>query len=110
MRSKLILGLAFILLLSPTIVFAGKSYYVDPRANFNGDGSFLRPWKSISSVNNHAFNTGDDVYFKVNTRCVADSYLNIDWDGTLSDPVIIGAYYGENKFGLNGQSRPNHRR
>ena len=105
-RSKLFLLFVLISILYPNFVLAGKSYYVNPEAQYDGDGSFLKPWNKISSVNKHSFNIGDDVYFKVNTRCIADSYLNIGWDGTESDKVIIGAYYGENKFGLNGQKKP----
>ena len=106
MKFKFILRLFCFLIFCPAIVYAGKSYYIDPNVSYDGDGSFSRPWKNITSVNKHAFKTGDDLYFKVNTRCVANAQLNINWDGTATDKVIIGAYYGENKFGLNGQSRP----
>ena len=106
MRSVLNLCLAITLILASATAFAGNAYYIDPSASSDGNGSYSKPWKYISSVNDHSFSTGDDIYFKVNTRCSADSYLEIDWDGTASDKVIVGAYYGENRFGLNGNDRP----
>jgi parallel beta-helix repeat protein len=98
--------LALLICVFPSVVFAGKPYYVDCGANLNGDGSFTRPWNNIKSVNNKMFGKGDDVYFKVNTVCMPDKKLVIDWDGTTNDRIIIGAYYGENQFGLNGNKRP----
>ena len=90
----------------PAMVFAGTAYYVDCSATADGNGSYASPWNNIASVNNHGFNTGDDVYLKAGTICNANAYLKIDWDGSAVDDVIIGAYYGEGRFGLNGNSRP----
>ncbi len=100
------LFLVLLICISPSLVFAGKPYYVDCGANLDGDGSFARPWNNIKSVNDSVFTKGDDVYFRVNTVCMPNEKLLVDWDGTISDRVIIGAYYGENQFGLNGNKRP----
>ena len=94
----------------PALVFAGSVYYVDCDAGSDGNGSYDRPWNSISSVNANNFRDGDDVYFKVNTTCVLRSNndrLKVRWSGVNeADRVIIGAYYGQGKFGLNGNRRP----
>jgi parallel beta-helix repeat protein len=90
----------------PSLAFAGKSYYVDCNANFNGDGSFAKPWNDIKSVNNKVFAKGDDVYFKVDTTCTANAELRVDWTGTRDDRVIIGAYYDNGMFGLSSHNRP----
>jgi parallel beta-helix repeat protein len=96
-----------VLFLLPTLLFAGEAYYVDPsQTDPYENGSYEHPWNSINDVNDHRFNNGDDVYFKVNTKIVTSEKLDIDWDGLESDRVIIGAYYGEDKFGLNGNARP----
>ena len=98
--------LFLVFMFCPTIVFAGKAYYVNCSAGSNGNGSYASPWNNIASVNSHNFNTGDDVYFKVNTTCTPNANLAIDWGGTSADRVIVGAYYGNSKFGLGGNSRP----
>ena len=90
----------------PLMAFAGTAHYVDCSTAANGNGSYASPWNNIPSVNSHSFSTGDDVYFKVNTTCTPNTYLKVDWSGTSSDRVVIGAYYGNGQFGLNGNSRP----
>jgi parallel beta-helix repeat protein len=50
--------------------------------------------------------TGDDVYFQVNTETEFDAVLAVNWGGSESDRVVIGAYYGDRQFGLNGNDRP----
>jgi len=90
----------------PSLVFASTAYYVDCSAGSNGNGTYERPWNNTASVNNYSFGAGDDVYFKVNTTCTMSAKLNIDWSGTSSDFVTIGAYYGYDQFGLNGNPRP----
>ena len=98
--------IVFSLCFLPSLVFAGTAHYVDCSAGTNGNGSYASPWNNIPSVNSHSFSTGDDVYFKVNTTCTPSTYLAVDWSGTSGDRVIIGAYYGNGQFGLNGNSRP----
>ncbi|MCK4714178.1 MAG: right-handed parallel beta-helix repeat-containing protein, partial [Candidatus Aenigmarchaeota archaeon] len=101
---RMLLSLAILLLL-PSAVSATE-YYVDCSASSNGDGSFSSPWNSVVSVNNYNFNTGNDVYFKVDTTCTMSATLQIDWDGSSGDWITIGAYYGDGQFGLNGNPRP----
>jgi hypothetical protein len=100
------LTITLLLCLLPSLVLAGTAHYVNCNASQNGNGSYASPCNNISSVNNHSFSTGDDVYFKVNTTCTPSTYLKVDWSGTSGDRVIIGAYYGNGQFGLNGRSRP----
>jgi len=92
--------------LLPLLAFAGTAHYVDCSSGTNGNGSYASPWNNISSVNNHSFSTGDDVFFKVNTTCIPSERLLIDWDGSNGDQAIIGAYYADGQFGLNGNPRP----
>lgn len=97
---------ALTLILIPLPAFAGTTYYVDCSAETNGDGSYSSPWNNIQSVNNHVFETGDDVYFRVNTTCTPSSRFVVDWGGSIDDQATIGSYYGDMQFGLNGNSRP----
>ena len=109
MNFKFFFLIFFSLCFLPSLVFAGTAHYVDCSSGENGNGSYTSPWNSISSVNSHSFSTGDDVYFKVNTTCTLTANsdrLQVDWSGTSGDRVIIGAYYGNGQFGLNGNSRP----
>lgn len=87
---------------------ASTAFYVDPTAGSGGNGSYASPWNSLSQVNGHSFSTGDDVYFKAGTtlNVPAGQYLDVDWNGTAGDHVVIGAYYGNGLFGLNGVERP----
>ena len=101
--------LALLLCLLPSLAFSGTANYVDCNADNNGNGSYASPWNNITSINSHSFSAGDDVYFKVNTTCTLTANsdrLQIDWGGTSGDRVIIGAYYGNGQFGLNGNPRP----
>ena len=98
--------LTLVFMFMPAVLIAGTAYYVDCSAGANGNGSYASPWNNIVSVNSHNFNTGDDVYFKVNTTCTPTANLAIDWDGTSADRVIVGAFYGDGQFGLGGNSRP----
>ena len=104
---KLIKALIIFFLLSGTAF--GADHYVDCSAGTNGSGTYASPWNNIGSVNSHSFSTGEDVYFKVNTTCILTSdsdRLQIDWGGSSSNRAIIGAYYGDGLFGLNGNPRP----
>jgi parallel beta-helix repeat protein len=90
-----------------SVSFAGTAYYVDLEATSSTNlGTYAQPFKTIAAVNSHAMSTGDDVYFKAGMDAKIDAYLNIDWDGSESDRVVIGAYYGDGQFGLNGGERP----
>lgn len=95
--------------LLPSLVFAGKAYYVDPsQTDPFEDGSYDHPWNGIDDVNSFKFKTGDDVYFKVGSslNVPENTYLKIHWSGNENDQVIIGAYSGRGLFGLNGGERP----
>jgi parallel beta-helix repeat protein len=99
--------LAFLLVAQT--VFAGTSYYLDPSdSGSSNTGTYAEPFNSLSTVNAYSFSAGDDLYIKVGTTLTIanGNFLTIDWDGTESDRVIIGAYYGDGLFGLNGNARP----
>jgi parallel beta-helix repeat protein len=101
---KLFLILLFVLI--PLLGYAGTSYYVDCEDAGTDSGTFANPWQSIAKVNDQSFSTGDDVYLAVNTTCNSTEEFQITWSGTSGDWVVIGAYYGDGQFGLNGNSRP----
>lgn len=93
------------------LVFAASSanaatYHIDPSAASSGTGSAASPFKSWANLPTMA--TSDDVYFKCGTTFTpgsASAYLNITWEGTSSDPVVIGAYWMDGatpKYELNG--------
>jgi hypothetical protein len=84
-------------------------YYFDPTATSGtGVGTYTNPFYTVNQFNDKSFLIGDDVYFKVGTitHLLSGERFNIDWDGSESNPAVIGAYYGENQFGLNGGERP----
>lgn len=101
--NKIILTIA---LFFSSHAWAGTAYYVDPGAVGGGTGTYASPWNSIAQVNSKVFSPGDDVYFKAGTTLTMTANLLIDWHGTDADPVVIGAYYGDGLFGLNGGARP----
>jgi parallel beta-helix repeat protein len=107
-------GAVFLIMLAFSLSAFAQSaqaadYYVDCSASSNGNGTFGSPWNNLPSVNAKTFATGDDVYFKVGTTCYLNSdsdRLQVDWSGTGSNRVIIGAYHGNGMFGLGGFERP----
>ena len=106
---KLIFIICFILLF-PALGLAAE-YYVDCSLSdpeTTSAGTYANPFYLISEANAQGYATGDDVYFKVNTTCnlTEATGFEIDWVGTVGNRAIIGAYYGDGLFGLNGQTRP----
>ena len=106
---KKILFLLCLFLILPSMGLAGTAFYVDPTASGGTHvGTYANPWQTLAQVTAHSFSTGDDIYFKAGTTLSvpATQYLNINWNGTSGDHVVIGAYYGDGLFGLNGGARP----
>jgi len=104
-----IFHLIVVLIITSASAWAGTTYYFDPGATAGtGAGTIGNPFFTAAQVNAKAFAVGDDLYFKVGTTYTLPTgqYFAIDWNGTSEDRVVIGAYYGENQFGLNGGSRP----
>jgi hypothetical protein len=99
----------FLLLILPSLSY-GANYYVDCSAGKNGNGSYTNPWNNLNSLNSKTFSNGDGLYFKVNTTCYLNSNndrVQVKWSGTGGNKrAIIGAYYGNGLFGLNGKNRP----
>ena len=103
---KLCFLIVLICLFFPALGYSGTTYYVDPTASGGGNGSYAHPWNNIAQVNAHRFSTGDDVYFKAGSKLEMTNKLTINWDGSASDRVIIGAYSGDRIFALGGEERP----
>lgn len=94
--------LILVLLLFTTHSYAAV-YHIDPTVGSSGDGSAASPLKAWTNLPTMA--TGDDVYFKCGTTLVPTAYLHISWQGTSSDPVVIGSYWMDGataKYELNG--------
>lgn len=65
-------------------------------------------WRTLGKVRGFTFSSGADVYVLAGTVC-EDQYLEVDWSGTASNPVIIGSYYvvgGTPYSGYAGSARP----
>lgn len=104
---KFIFILTTILILLYSQIWAGVAHYADlGDAGSTNAGTFAEPFNTIALINAHAFAEGDDLYFAADMDETVDTYLDIDWDGTSGDRIIIGAYYGDGLFGLNGNARP----
>ncbi|MCK5218042.1 right-handed parallel beta-helix repeat-containing protein [bacterium] len=88
----------------PAVVW-GATYYVKNGGNNELDGlSDATAWETINQVNSYNFEIGADVYFKCGGTWNKQT-LNVDWHGTESNRVVIGAYYmsgGNEVFGVNG--------
>jgi parallel beta-helix repeat protein len=85
----LIIGLS--ILASPVYPAA---YHIDPSTITKGEGTAHSPFRHWSDL--PKMKAGDDVYFRCGTEMPASSNLNISWQGTKEDPVVIGAYDIEN--------------
>ena len=91
MKELRILGALSALLASAATHAA--TYYVKPDGSDAANGmSHATAWKTVSKVNAHSFNRGDDVLF-LSGGIWEDSQLTVDWNGTKSDPVVIGTYW-----------------
>lgn len=78
-------------------------YHIDPSAASSGTGTAASPFKAWTNL--PTMNTSDDVYIKCGTTLTPSAYLNITWQGTSSDPAVIGAYWMDGataKYELNG--------
>jgi len=85
------------------------SYYVDAtNGNDSNTGrSHAQAWKTLRKVNQTSFNPGDDVYLHCGKTWTGQA-LAVNWSGSSSNPVIIGAYYmaGSEKIGVNSAGKP----
>lgn len=102
MRSVLYTIIIFYLLIFNSFA---ATYYVKSDGNDGNTGlSDAQAWETISKVNNSISGTGDDVYFKCGDTWTGE-YLYNDWNGTVGDRVVIGAYYmdgGTEVHGISG--------
>ena len=84
-----------------TNLFA-ETYFVKADGNDQLDGkSDATAWGTIGKVNSYKFDPGDDVYFKCGGTYRA-TRLSVRWSGTEENPTIIGAYYGDEIIGVQG--------
>jgi len=97
-----------LILLFPSLVFAGTAYYVDLDAGSSGTGTYASPWNKISDVEGAGLSAGDDVYFKHGTSNADGNQEDFDvtWASSKEDPVVIGCYDGDGDFDCTGRTLP----
>lgn len=83
-------------------------YYVD---SVNGDDSYsgtseLRPWKSLTKLNQHTFKPGDQILFKAGT--VYEGQFEPQGSGNEEKPIIVDKYGDGYKPVLNGNGKKTH--
>ena len=86
-------------------VSEATTYFVKPAGEGGSDSntglSDAQAWATISKVNGHSFQTGDNVFFKCGGAWTGRQ-LRIDWGGNASNRVTIGAYHGSGTIGVSG--------
>lgn len=105
MKSRFVFFAVIFLLFCPDCFSA--TYHIDPSAGDGGSGSATSPYNSWADLPSMA--TGDDVFFKCGTWYAPSSNISINWNGTSSNPVIIGAYYISGStpvYGVSSSGRP----
>jgi hypothetical protein len=99
-----ILPLLICLLLFAPSALAGTAFYVDctVTGGTDGAGTYADPYESFADIAQDSFSTGDDIYFLEGSTCTASSgdgkRLDVTWDGTSGDHVVIGCYDGDGDF------------
>ena len=97
---KLLLFLVVVLSLVGSA--SATDYFVKNGGSDSADGlSDTNAWETVGKVDGFSFSTGDDVYFKCDDTWTEEK-LTVNWDGTSSDYVDIGAYYGDGIVGVSG--------
>lgn len=71
-------------------VFA-QDYFVASDGLDSNPGTQTLPWKTLNKASQFSFGTGDDLYLKRGDT-FHGHLLIIRWEGTPTNPVIIGAY------------------
>lgn len=101
MNKKLIVTFALCLLFLCNPVYSAI-YHINPDVSSNGNGTAIAPFKSWGDL--PRMGAGDDVYFRCGTTIKPSSALLINWSGTVSNRVIIGAYYMDGSKAVYGVS------
>jgi len=98
MRKLLFIFLTILFWVSTS--YAGVAHYADLTDSGSSNlGTYAEPFNSLTTINAHAFATGDDLYFKEDvSHDFTEATLTIDWTGTSGDHVIIGCYDGDGDF------------
>ena len=103
MRRYLFLTVTLVLFFSLAVNAFATTYYVKNGGNDGNTGlSDAQAWATVSKVNSSVSGTGDDVYFKCGGTWTENTYLKIDWSGTIDNRIVVGAYYGDGIVGVSG--------
>ena len=97
-KKNILIVLSFLLITNTR----AQVYYVSSsQGNDMNDGlSIQSPFKSIDKLNSINFNPGDSIYFKSGDYWEGMFWIN--GSGTLSEPIVIDVYGGNNRPIING--------
>lgn len=92
----------------PITQTCAASRFVREDGNDNLDGcTHATAWRTVGKVRNTVIPVGVDVWFNNDDVWTgADTYLPIDWSGTLVNPAILGAYYVASGVAYRGLTDP----
>jgi len=82
--------------------YAADYYISDISGDDLNDGSFQNPWKSISKLSTHSFQSGDHIYFERGNSFSGS--ITFTLQGLANNPIIIDAYGSGNKPHFIGSS------
>ncbi len=87
-----LVGMSLVWTVGRHVAAAQTTYYVDCSAGNDGNSgtSTGSAWRNINRANNASLSPGDKLLLK--RGCTWSQQLKANWNGTASDPIIIGAY------------------
>ena len=82
-----------VLIYASAAIAAGPVYFVSNAGSDSNNGLTPNtPWKTVNKVNATVRQQGADVYFRAGDVW-NNQQLRINWSGTATDPVVVGAYH-----------------
>ena len=82
--------------------YAADYYISDISGDDLNDGSSQNPWKSISKLSTHSFQSGDQIFFERGNSFAGSVTFTLQ--GLANTPIIIDAYGSGNKPHFIGSS------
>ncbi|MEP6950026.1 MAG: right-handed parallel beta-helix repeat-containing protein [Ginsengibacter sp.] len=75
----------------PSLV-GNKTYYFSARGNDNGDGSIMKPFRTINKLNQLRLQAGNAVYLHGSDTFDGSILIDASKSGTKSQPIVIRTY------------------
>ncbi len=87
-----LVGMSLVWTVGRHVAAAQTTYYVDCSAGNDGSSgtSAGSAWRNINRANSASLKPGDKLLLK--RGCTWSQQLRANWNGTSSDPIVIGAY------------------